>query len=101
MLRLLKVSGQSLTPGYQEGDFVIIVKIPLFLRSYRMGDVVVFNHPLYGKMIKRVQAVSAQSGEVFVTGSHPQSLDSRQFGAIRQKSILGKVVWHIKKPRER
>jgi len=98
MLRLLKVSGQSLTPGFQEGDFVIIVKIPLFLHPYKIGDVVVFTHPLYGNMIKRVQTVSVQNKEVFVTGSHPNSMDSHQFGAIRQTSILGKVIWHIKKP---
>lgn len=98
MLRLLKVSGYSLTPGYQEGDFVFIVKIPLFLRPYKVGDVVVFDHPQYGKLIKQVQAVVPERKELMVTGTHPHSIDSRQLGPINQDSILGRVIWHIKKP---
>ena len=98
MLRLFKVSEHSLTPEFQEGDFVIIAKITRLGISYQPGDVVVFNHPSYGKMIKRVQEVYPESHTLFVTGSHPESLDSRHFGSIRVEDTLGKVIWHIKKP---
>jgi signal peptidase I len=98
MLRLFKVSEHSLTPEYQEGDFVIIAKIPFLGIAYQPGDVVVFNHPAYGRMIKRVQEVFPENHTLFVTGSHPESLDSRHFGPIQMEDTLGKVIWHIKKP---
>jgi signal peptidase I len=96
MLKLLKISGDSLTPDYQDGDFVIISKIPFFFKPPTHGDVVAFHQPGYGLLIKRIESIRP-NGEVDVIGSHPESIDSRVFGAIRREDILGKVVWHIRK----
>jgi nickel-type superoxide dismutase maturation protease len=98
MLKLLKVSGESLAPDYREGDFVMIVKIPFLMSRLHPGDVVVFRHPLYGVLIKKVESVSQDHREVFLTGTHANSLDSRRFGTVRVSSLLGKVIWHIRKP---
>jgi hypothetical protein len=35
---------------------------------------------------------------LFVVGYHPDSVDSRQFGAVLPQTILGKVIWHIRRP---
>jgi signal peptidase I len=98
MLRLFRVKEHSLAPEYQEGDFVLITKIPFFAAQYQPGDVVVFDHPPYGRMIKQVQQAFLENRTLFVIGTHPDSLDSRHFGPIRVDEILGKVIWHIKKP---
>ncbi len=98
MFRIIKVTGDSLSPVYNDGDFVLIVKIPIFLINIRVGDIVVFKHPIYGQLIKKVHLVSDQEDKIFVVGFHENSVDSRQFGAISKKEILGKVIWHIKKP---
>ena len=99
MLRLLKISGNSLEPEYIEGDFVLVSKIP-FLHSHpRPGDVVAFLHHEHGTMIKQVQSVSGDGRSLFVVGTHPLSVDSRHFGPIASHSVLGKVIWHVKKPR--
>ncbi len=98
MLRIIKVSGHSLTPEFQEGDFVLVVKIPFFLLRPVPGDIVVFTHPLYGLLIKRIQSVDEQKDEVYVIGNQEASLDSRHFGPIKMGSIKGKVVWHISRP---
>jgi len=97
MARLFKVTENSLAPDYQQGDFVLTIKIPSFFYHYKTGDVVVFDHPSYGRMIKRVQAISTENDTLFVIGSHPDSIDSRRFGPIQIQAVLGKVVWHIKK----
>ena len=94
---LFKVTEQSLTPDFQEGDFVITLKIPIFFDHYKEGDVIVFDHPSYGRLIKRVQAVSPEDNSLFVIGSHPNSIDSRDFGSVHTQSVLGKVIWHISK----
>lgn len=97
MIQLLRVSGSSLAPHYQEGDFVVIVKIPFLLRINRLkeDDVIVFRHIKLGVMMKRIHYFSPQDGGIYVYGTHPSSVDSRQFGPIRQADIIGKVIWHI------
>ncbi len=97
MLKLLKIMGDSLTPGYGHGDFVLVSKIPFFFRSPSPGDVVAFHQPGYGLLIKRIQSVKPD-GEMNVIGTRPESVDSRVFGTVRQEDIIGKVVWHIRKP---
>jgi signal peptidase I len=99
MLYLLKVAGSSLEPGFVEGDFVLVSKIPFFFRPIRAGDVIVFNHVLYQTMIKYVERFAPETGEVFVVGTNPDSIDSRSFGPIRLGVVLGKVIWHIHKKR--
>jgi len=100
MFKLLKVSGDSLSPAFQEGDFVVIAKIPLFFNQPpRPGDVVVFNHPVFGTMIKLVEKINLEKDELFVVGTHQDSIDSRRFGPISARSVLGTVIWHIKRPR--
>ena len=97
MLHLIKVTGHSLTPEYQEGDFVLVSKIPFLLSSPRSGDTIVFHHPAYGTMIKQVESIDQNTGALLVTGTHAESIDSRQFGSISQKQIIGKVIFHIRK----
>jgi len=96
MLRLLKVRGNSLAPEYSEGDFVFVSKIPFLLSPPIPGDVIAFHQPGYGLLIKRIQNIS-QDGGLNVIGNHPESVDSRVFGPVRPKDILGKIIWHIRK----
>ncbi len=98
MLRLLKVSGSSLSPTYQEGDFVLVAKIPSLFEAINRGDVFVFRHDTYGTMIKEVDHVSPNGDKIYVAGAHENSMDSKRFGPIRKGDLIGKVIWHIKKP---
>jgi len=95
MFRPIKVTDSSLSPEYREGDYVVITTIPFFLRRIRAGDVIVFRHPSYGIMIKRVERVLGAGDQFFVVGEHPYSVDSRQFGPVSKEALLGKVIWHI------
>jgi nickel-type superoxide dismutase maturation protease len=100
VIQILKVTGESLSPLFQEGDYVLIGKIPLFLRSLKSGDIIVFRHPHYDILIKRIESISPDTDEIYVLGAHPDSADSRRFGPIRRKDIVGKVLWHIKPSHE-
>ena len=97
MLRLLKIEGSSLEPEYQEGDYVVVSIVPFFFRSIRAGDVIVFQQLVFGIMIKRVEWLDSGQGCVFVTGTHPDSIDSRRFGPVRLRDVIGKVICHIRK----
>ncbi len=96
MLKLLKVCENSLSPAYQEGDYVMVITVPLLFGAPRRGDVIVFRHEIYGTMIKVVEAVSPGGQEFSVVGTHADSVDSRRFGPVSRKDVVGKVIWHIK-----
>lgn len=98
MCKLLKVSGSSLLPVYQDGDFVIVSKIPYLFGPIRPGDVIAFRHERYGIMIKQVESISPGQDQIYVVGTQKNSIDSRRFGLISRRDVLGKAVWHIKKP---
>jgi phage repressor protein C with HTH and peptisase S24 domain len=100
MFKILKVLGDSLTPEYREGDFVVIIKIPFFLYSLKVDDIVAFRHPDYGVLIKKIATISPGGDEIFVVGTHERSVDSRHFGTLRRSDLMGKVIWHIHKPGE-
>ena len=97
MLKILKVNGDSLTPEFQQGDFVLVSKIPFIFIPPSPGDVIAFHQPGYGLLIKRIQNINPDGG-VNVIGNHPESIDSRVFGPVRQEDMIGKVIWHIRKP---
>jgi len=107
MLKIIKVKGDSLSPEYQEGDFVILVtglawhpRRNFFILKYlKQGDALVFHHDEYGIMIKKFVRFEQNGEKLFVTGSHPHSVDSSQFGPIERDALIGKVIWHIPKPR--
>jgi len=94
MCRVIKVTGDSLSPIIEEGDFVLVLKIPFFF--LHRGDIIVFRHNTYGLMIKMVEAVSRDEGTVFVIGTHPFSTDSRSFGPVPKRNIIGKVILRIR-----
>ena len=96
MFKFIKVTGNSLYPEYQEGDYVMTITFPFF--RFKRGDIVIFNHPKYGRMIKDINWI--ESDKIHVIGKHPGSIDSRQFGPIHRKDITGKVIWHIRRVKE-
>lgn len=98
MIRVLKVTGESLYPLYKEGDFVIVSKIPFVLNRLKKGDVIVFKHSLHGTMIKQIKEINQTGDKLQVVGTQEKSIDSRQFGEIDRGSITGKVIMHVRNP---
>ncbi len=105
MLKIIRVTGNSLSPEFQEGDFVVLVTLawrslrnPFLFNSLKRGDVLVFRHNQYGTMIKKFDHFQGDD-QLYVTGTHPHSVDSTQFGPIEKETLIGKVLWHIPRPR--
>ena len=98
MLKFIKVTGESLSPLFLPGDYVLIAKCSNLLGGISKGDIVVFTHSSYGLMIKEIEWINSELGQILVKGSHPLSLDSVKIGPIAFADILGKVICHIKNP---
>lgn len=97
MFRFLKVTGDSMSPDFQDGDFVALATAPFFLKRLKVGDTIIFDHKIYGKLIKRIASFDPKTAEAYVEGTRPDSLDSRRLGTIRREAIRGKVIAHFSK----
>lgn len=87
-----KISGHSMEPVLFEGDSVIVSFIPFFFKSPKIGDIVLFLDNKNNKyLIKRIKEIDKEN--YFLIGDNiKDSKDSRYFGYISKKNILGKVI---------
>jgi len=97
MFKILKIHGDSMSPEFQEGDFVIILTASFILNRLKVGDDIIFGHKLYGTLIKRIASFDPNTAGVYVEGTSEDSLDSRRLGTIRRENIKGKVIAHFSK----
>jgi hypothetical protein len=84
-------------PLLEDGDLVLATDWYRLVGQPRPGDQIVFNHPMYGTLVKLVDELRPELGQLTVRGTRPVSLDSQEFGPITSESVLGKVIWRIKK----
>jgi signal peptidase I len=83
-------------PLYEDGDFVLVSRISLLWDRIKPGDVIVFRSSANGIMIKMAENTGDQR-RIRVIGTCASSTDSRKFGAISSKDVLGKVILRIRK----
>ncbi len=97
MLRIIKISGESMSPEYHDGDYVVTSRLPLLLGLVKINSVVVFKSEKYGPLIKKVSSIDKKEKRYFFSGSNSISITTEEIGAIYQKNIYGSVIFHIKK----
>lgn len=80
-------------PTYQDGDILLINRLAYLFSKPRVGDVIAAKDPRDKKiLIKRIEKVNAN--KYFVVGDNKRhSTDSREFGMIERKDIIGKVMY--------
>ena len=90
MFRLVKVTGQSMSPTLEDGDY-IITKKP---RLYQAGLIYVINHIDLGRIIKRLQ--DTKHNKCFFIGDNPKaSTPSLLIGAVEKSRIVGQALYVI------
>lgn len=81
-----------MSPSFIAGDAILVNKLSYFLSNPRAGDVVVLMKEKF--IIKRITKV--KKGKIFVVGENKEeSTDSRNFGWVSRRKIVGKVVFKI------
>ena|SRR3989338_7338199 len=111
-LMRLVVSGHSMEPTFKPGQSLLVSAVPYIFRKPKTGDVVVIKDPRDGRLLlKRIKKIRVYSSsersesrssrqartirveEFFVSGDNPAaSTDSKTFGTISQKMILGRTL---------
>ena len=90
-----RVEGNSMNPTLSNGDVVLIESgVPVI-----PGDIVLANHPYKQsvKMLKRIEAIDGNERYTLIGDSPDESTDSRTFGTIAGKEIIGKVVGRLRR----
>ncbi len=85
-----------MSPTIQSGQIVLANRLSYLLKLPAIQDVVALKDPRDGKiLIKRI--VKIKNKKYFVMGDNKsESTDSRAFGWITKKDIIGKVVHQLK-----
>lgn len=88
------VEGNSMLPTMKDGDVILINP----KAKLKQGDVVLANHP-YKKSVKILKRVKefTENGDLFLIGENTdESTDSRTFGAVPLKCLIGKVTCRLR-----
>ena len=79
-------------PTFQDGDAVLVNRLSYFFKKPKIGDLVVLKREKY--IIKRITKI--KDNKIFVEGDNKkESIDSRGFGWVDRKRIVGKVAYKI------
>ena len=95
MLKIIKVTGNSLSPFFLPGEYAIIWHSNRSIRNLSPGDYVVFDHDQYGMLIKKVVRNKPVDSFIEAEGIHPDSLSGQEIGKIPYQNIVGKVIRRI------
>ncbi len=89
---ILKVLDRSMEPLLYENDYVLV---NYWHGELKVGDIVVLKHPsLKIKIIKKISLINGEN--LYVTGiNKAHSNDSRSFGEIGKKSVIGKMLFKV------
>jgi phage repressor protein C with HTH and peptisase S24 domain len=90
MLKIFKVSGHSMIPVYRHGDYILL----RICRKVSVNDIVVYQHPDYGNILKRVINISGVN--FFLSSDNPAGIGQDKIGRCQKQRLQGKLLWHIK-----
>ncbi len=81
-------------PTYQDGQVILVNRLAYTFSDPQIGDCVVFKNPTDNRFsVKRIETIG--NNNYYVVGDNrEESTDSRNFGWIEKKNIVGKVI-HI------
>lgn len=91
----MRIEGSSMLPTLRPGDKVLIDPKAIV----RVGDIVLTSHPFRSSIrtIKRLRSIEPD-GRLFLIGDNAaESTDSRTFGLVAEKDVIGKVVAKLSK----
>ena len=94
MLKLVKVTGNSMSPTLEDGDYVLIRK-PRRQRKLTLGLIYVINHSELGRIIKRLGDM--KHDRCFFIGDNPSSTPSTVIGAVESSRVIGQVILAVGK----
>ncbi|MEM9376125.1 MAG: S24 family peptidase [Pseudomonadota bacterium] len=88
---LIRVTGESMRPVLSPGAFALFKR----QAAYRDGDVVLVDHPRFGRIVKRAIDVTAE--RLWLEGANARSVSRESIGPVARDYIRGKLVYQIER----
>ena len=82
-------------PSILSGQSVLVSNIPYIFSKPKIGDIIAFKkkEKIFIKRIAKINP-SADGNKYFALGDNRKdSLDSKSFGWVDRKELVGKVIW--------
>lgn len=88
-----RVEGDSMTPTLKPGARVLVDEKGMG----EVGDIVIARHPFKKDvvMVKRIREIDEKGNFFLISDNLEESTDSRSFGAVSPKRIMGKVICRL------
>ncbi len=94
VLARFKVIGHSMEPLIKNGAAVLVSNCPYWFKNPQINDIVAFKDKSGKVLVKRIAKVNNE--KYFVEGdNNSDSLDSRSFGYISKKQIIGEMIYKL------
>ena len=94
LLAKFRIVGHSMEPGIKNEEAVLVSSIPYWFKVPQISDIVAFKDNNGKILIKKISKI--QNGEYFMKGDNKDdSWDSRQFGYIQRRQIIGEVIYKL------
>ena len=95
------VSGNSMSPAYSQGDFLLIRSFSGQPHNLSIGQVYLIQDPNREgvKLLKRLKETQIENGVIryWVEGDNKESNDSRSWGWLEADKFVGKVLLRYRK----
>lgn len=93
MFRVMRVRGSSMAPALEAGALVLLDERAYTQRGPQPGEIVAARPEVLGgrALVKRVCALPAEDAYVLLGDRADDSFDSRAFGPVTRRELIGRV----------
>lgn len=95
LLGKFKISGHSMEPAIENGQEILVSSLPFLFSKPKTGDMIAFSFARPGLTKLAVKRIKKINGNKYLIEGDNKS-DSKKFGWIERKNIIGKVVYIFK-----
>lgn len=95
LLGKFKISGHSMEPALKNNQEVLISGLPYLFSKPKVGDIIAFTFARSDLAKLAVKRIKKINGSKYLTEGDNKN-DSREFGWIERKNIIGKVVYVLR-----